>query len=272
MPQVNRKYLEIKEIENSLSDLIKKENIVQPNIKVISGNIQGDGYMGMVNIIELADLNSNSDRKTFNLVLKYATNNVIIRESMPIRKAFLNEIYVYENIFPEFAKFYTENQLSINNDKNFITTPKFYGCNRTELHESLVLENMKVVDYQMWNRMLPMDDDHIDLILKNYSKLHSVSFAMKKKDNVLFERLTRNLPDIFDYMKTNGQHLFEKAIANIVQNLDGKIDEKILKKVEEFGYGIDDFLTKLKEDDDYAVVIHGDCWNNNFLFKYRVTT
>lgn len=268
MPQVNQKYLEIKDIENSLCDLIKKENILKPNIKVISGNIQGDGYMGIVNVIELVDIDPNSEKKSFNLVIKIATNSIKVRKDMPIRNAFLAEMNVYETIYPEFYKFYYENIL--NKDDSFIKIPKFYGCDRTELHESLVLENMKPHGYQMWNRMLPMNDDHINLILNNYSKLHSVSFVMKKKDHALYERLTSDMVDIYDYLKKEGKLLFVKAIDSITKYWDGQIDDKALKKLDEFKYVVSDFLSDIKEVKEYVVLVHGDCWNNNLLFKYEV--
>nr|CAI5850183.1 unnamed protein product [Callosobruchus analis] len=118
-----------------------------------------------------------------------------------------------------------------------------------------------------------MNLSHTKKVLQEYAKLHALSFALKDQNPELFSTLIDGCTDnlFLDYLKK--PRFRESVIDSFHQGVG------ILKK-----YGDDDLAAKyakittdgvnrltemLVEKNEEKVINHGDCWNNNFMFKYK---
>ncbi|XP_068894809.1 uncharacterized protein [Tenebrio molitor] len=137
--------------------------------------------------------------------------------------------------------------------------------------EVLVFDNVKNAGYSLWNKKKPWTRKHINMVVEEYSKFHAVSFAMQDQHPEQFEELSSGLQEVFKmFLKSNGlDGMFMKCIDEVSDLLKGDLDDNILSTWKNFKSQIDYiFYDMCKEPDVKKVIIHGDCWNNNYMFKY----
>ncbi|CAH1163880.1 unnamed protein product [Phaedon cochleariae] len=241
-------------------------NIKDVHITGSTGNDQG--YMGEVIFVEAEGVTNEGSEKKIHLVVKHGKINEHLRKTTPVREVFVSEIYTYDNIFPVFQKFQKERGVEI-----FDSVPKCYKCLMFEHMEVIVLQNLKKVGYDLHDRKKPMDIDHLEIVLKEYGKFHATSFAMRDQDYELFEKLTENLPNVYkSFMELPDIDSFILSSTAIVIDILKKYkDEDLCKKFEKLmERGITNILMDVVDiRDPKAVICHGDCWNNNFMFKYE---
>jgi thiamine kinase-like enzyme len=255
------------DIENWLRPVLKKENLENYSIHISGSTEKGDGYLGDVTFVDVRGTNTN-EKKSYEFVIKSGKKSSQLREMIPVRNAFENEIYFYNEILPVFREFQAEKGIT----DPFDNTPKFYDSIIEEEMEVLILGNMKTSGYSLHDRFNPMDQEHIRKIIKVYGKLHAISFALRDQKPEVFKELGGKLTDM---MKLSAKYIKPKEDRNTYEDII-----KIAKEKKE-----DDVVAKLNilnertkrlneitdPNDPYAVILHGDCWNNNFMFKYAVS-
>ncbi|KAJ8981814.1 hypothetical protein NQ317_007400 [Molorchus minor] len=129
---------------------------------------------------------------------------------------------------------------------------------------------MKEIGYELWDRKIPMTPDHAELVLKEYAKFHAVSLAMREKRPVHFEELTKDLGNVFQDAPP------EKSLKMIMSAVEGGLEavkgnQVATEALERYALVAEKFwLEDMKNLDEPLVVLHGDCWCNNFLFKNEV--
>lgn len=244
-----------------VTKIAEQNNFTQYSIEEYSTSSKGDNYVG-----EIICVSIKSPDRTLELVVKKAPASEQFRKLMPIRDIFLNEIYLYNEVLPTFVKFQKENGL-----KNiFDSYAKFYGKCEGENDECLVMENLIKNGYTHWNRQLPMNAEHVGLVMAEYGKLHAASFALKKKNPKLFDKLKSALrDDDKKFERINVRSFLKSSSAAIEGAIKGnshleKVFEKVCLNAEDY------FLVDLQRDTEQKVISHGDCWCNNMLFKYEV--
>lgn len=248
------------------NDLLKqiagKNGFKEYVTKVYTTASKGDNYLG-----ELLCVTVEESDKTIEMIFKRAPSNENFRKSLPVRDMYLKEIYMYDEVLSAFTNF----QIEHNVQNPFNGLAKLYGTCEEEGSECLVLENLVKSGYNLWNRKLPMNHDHIELVMKEYGKFHAVSFAMKNKDPELFRKITQPLTkDHTEYEKQNLQEFLKSSCGTLQKVVKGdpimeKTFLKIVSNLENY------FSIELQEPKDKMVITHGDCWCNNMLFKYEVS-
>jgi thiamine kinase-like enzyme len=253
------------DIENWLRLVLKKENLENYSIDISGSTEKGDGYIGDVTFVDVRGTTNTNEKKSYEFVIKSGKKSSQLREMIPVRNAFENEIYFYNEILPVFREFQAEKGIT----DPFDNTPKFYDSIIEEEMEVLILGNMKTSGYSLHDRFNPMDQEHIRKIIKVYGKLHAISFALRDQKPEVFKELGGKLTDM---MKLSAKYIKPKEDRNTYEDII-----KIAKEKKE-----DDVVAKLNilnerakrqneitdPNDPYAVILHGDCWNNNFMFKY----
>ncbi|XP_068896135.1 uncharacterized protein [Tenebrio molitor] len=253
------------DIENWLKPVLKKESLANYSIHISGSTEKGDGYLGDVTFVEVRGTANTNEEKSYDFVIKCGKKSSQLRDMMPIRNVFENEIYFYNEILPVFKEFQAEKGIT----DPFDNTPKCYDSIIEEEMEVLILGNMKTSGYCLHNRLHPMNKEHIRKVIKVYGKFHAISFALRDQKPEVFKKLGGKLTDI---MKLMTKYIKPIEGANNYQDII-----KIAKEKKE-----DDVVTKLNilnerakrnneltdPSDPYAVILHGDCWNNNFMFKY----
>ncbi|KAL1517759.1 hypothetical protein ABEB36_001485 [Hypothenemus hampei] len=221
-------------------------------------------YFGLITAITLKETQGNNKVE---LILKAAqTNQDAVRGFRAISEAFQREIIIYEKILTELVMF--QRNFSISNP--FEGIPRYYGS----VHEALLMDNLKVSGYQLWNHWRPMDFDHMSLIVQEYAKLHAVSLAYGNKYPNKFKELIKSIKNNFlEQREAKNPELYQhqrdvvfKVCKKAVQN-----NATALKAVEKFKMKYLSFWNenKTNPEEDVLVVCHGDCHPGNILIKYK---
>lgn len=244
-----------------LEPLALRENLKRSTVSVTGTTEKGDGYMGDITFVKVEDENG----KTYSLVVKSAKKSPLLREQLPVRMAYKNEIFLYTEVLKQFVNFQKEKNVKCVFDN-------YAKCYETLIYddvEVVVLENMKDAGYFLWDKAVGMNRGHVVEVLKNYGKLHAISYALKDQKPELFHNLASKLPDIFIEMEQIFQDLQKKIFEEIIDLAKTKgyndIAEKLVSMEEKISV-----IYKGDKENPYAIIAHGDCWNNNVMFKYKV--
>lgn len=159
-------------------------------------------------------------------------------------------------------------------DQGFHAFCKCYHTIDSEGNEALFLEDLKQRHFEMLNHRT--DDitlEHASLVMSALGKLHGLTFVLKNQSPKKFQDLVHQMPEVFicgtdDYLR----EFFEELKSRIMGSLDSNRDSAIISKLTRlFGESHFDIAMRCVDGaaaEPYAVICHGDCWNNNFLFKY----
>lgn len=152
--------------------------------------------------------------------------------------------------------------------------PRYYHSVTGKEQEVIYLEDMRRHNFRMCDRKKGMDDKHVILILKELGKLHAGSVIWMSKDEFIDVDILKKYPVLTE--------AFDEMMPEVTMDdmFASYLDKSafIAEKNEGYGY-VGDYLRSIKKDvsaefkrmlevSDFKVICHGDCWNNNFLFKY----
>lgn len=256
------------DINSIVKAICEKEGIQNFHFKLTGTNKKGEGYMGDIQFVTIEDTKT---KRKIPIVIKRAFEAEDVRNKVPIKESYMNEIYVYSKVLPKFQAF--QKELAIKD--RFSQTAHFYAFSTTEPHEFIVLENVKEKGFTLIDKTQILSSDYIELIFKKYGKFHGLSYAYKGKNPEEFRSLYSNLQDILP--KFLKEDLFPDTIklAGILgsKSLIPGVDDKVIAKFDEYkNNAIGIFENILKYDGKWGVITHGDCWSNNMMFKHDVIT
>lgn len=285
-------------IRGGLNEVLNKELDSQKiNVNIELGSKKGDNFIGIVYRVtgKLSNDTSNEDvnnnKSSISLILKVAPTNKARRYTFSSRSCFLREIQMYDEVLPMFRQF-QESCGIIPEENGFHEYPKCYKTIDAELDETLIFQDLKVDQFEMFDRFQVITIDHVRLIMKTLGKYHALSFALRVR-SLKFEQSNTILIRIFvlqdqqpeqleryskmeeNFMRNIDENLIiylETMLNSVFGSLDQEGDEQLLEKVKEFfkpGH-----IAIMKEccngelAEPYSVICHGDCWSNNMLFNY----
>lgn len=253
------------DIVETVVNIAKQEGIVDCSLDGLKTG-DGQGYMGVIDFVHLNGKTKCGKEKKISFAIKTAASNKTLRETPFMINTFEREFQMYKSVFPALYNF--EKEKGIKNP--LPSVPKCYSVFDKTVPEILILEDLIQSGYKTWDRMLMMDDRHVRIVVQEYARFHSVSFAIQDQHPVQFVELTKNLDNIFDkYMKGTG--IFDAAIrkcklalASLDSNSKAFARYKLfLSRVEQ------EFSDLMATCSKYYVILHGDGWCNNMLFKYN---
>lgn len=203
-------------------------------------------------------------------------------------KAFLqsaNEVFFYKTIIPNFTKYAVESDVSSDNwiAKIYFADCAIYPDLSTAKETILVLEDLNSAGYRLSSSKIDLDEDHLKVMARKIASYHAVSFAMKIRNDPMLENLAKGLipfhykseaqgdleaykylcpisfERLFNYISNTPEHQNDKVFLKNLENLKRKVDSSFLDIMEDF----------LKNDHQFAVILHGDYYRNNVMFKYE---
>lgn len=248
-------------IKSLLPPVLNKLDITDYTIEINAGSATGDGYLGDIFSVKVKHNGGDTD-----LIVKTAPRDKQLRELLRADLVFRNEIVYYTEVFPEMDSLQKERQI-----QHPLEFTNYYTSSLKRGEETLVLQNLKTAGYRLCDRRKPFDAPHLVLVLNYYAKLHALSFALRSQRPEVFERLANSLlnvlpviyPSYIDgikqLMRRNANMLKRRGLGK-----ESASAEKIANEAELILY-----LQNVPADES-CVLLHGDCWSNNLLFKYDV--
>ncbi|KAK5646584.1 hypothetical protein RI129_005048 [Pyrocoelia pectoralis] len=229
-----------------------------------------DGEENMGGLIIKADVldRTKTDESVTNFILKCSPPSKILRSTIPVKDIYNIEIYIYSTVFPEFTRIQKEKNIR----NPFTSYPRFYKSLNDDGEEMLVLQNVKMLGYKHRDRHQPLDYDHILSIIKQYAKLHALSYAIRNQKPELFENFEKNMQNHFF-----GDFNFGGLVVNINQRtinalkaLDPVKDDLFYDRFSYFAENPTKVLKNLIHSTSRNKVIsHINCGISNLLFKYQ---
>ncbi|KAG5671600.1 hypothetical protein PVAND_001793 [Polypedilum vanderplanki] len=261
--------------EKVLQEIIEKELNLLPEDCIkeyAAGSAKGDNYLGIVYRI---NVKSKKDKNSFlNVIAKLPPQNASRREQFSANFCFLRECQFYDIIVPMYKEFQIEKGINVETD-GFHHTAKCYKTFNEEPTEGIFLEDLKPLNFEMFDRLKEVTKDQVFLVMKTLAKLHAISFAIQDQKPDKIKDFTEMI-DFFThqcYKDNSGMKLwFEKLMKQGLDVLRKSKNPDLIKRVENALQNNLELVvrecTNSKEIFPYAAISHGDCWNNNIMYKY----
>ena len=204
----------------------------------------------------------NEEKKTYHLVAKLLMPDASMKVFNQYFKSSLREYTIYTELINNFNKILSDKLPQ----EPLITLPKLIYGKHTSSEYILVFENLDYAGYEMNDKRKGLNPQQLKAAVDKIARIHAVSYVFyKTTDTTKYSCF----PSLQEYMNT-----FNVLLGGM---FDGCITFlKRCKDTEELGKKIElnksSFLEKTSSAliNQYQVkcLVHGDYWNNNFMFKY----
>ncbi|KAG6558473.1 EcKinase 5 isoform B [Microplitis demolitor] len=169
---------------------------------------------------------------------------------------FFNEAHVFKNVLPHLKH---------------VAPPCVYAS-----PDEIVLEDMRIHGYVVQPRSNLLDMEHCTAVVQKLAFLHASSLALKLKNPSLFIELMTPLKEIVfpeDDAPSFGKSI-DLSIGLAVRHLESlEQSSELVNAIKLLESKTKDVFNIMKNlvapgRDKYNSMSHGDCWNNNILFKH----
>ncbi|ROT71080.1 hypothetical protein C7M84_010599 [Penaeus vannamei] len=155
-----------------------------------------------------------------------------------------------------------------------LRVPRCFHTSLEEFQEVIFLEDLRPKGFKMFDRKKGMDVAHTKLVLEELARLHAASYLLKAKIPDLAEKYPVLNLDWLNYADDAGELMYKTLSTqmDIVKDMLNKVGgyevaENWLSRNRERVLEI--LGTNIERVPPFAVLCHGDCWNNNVLFRYN---
>lgn len=253
---------------DTLCEIIKKDLQISPDefSIEISDNIQHGGYVA--DIFFLVITNKLSQEKSYIIVKQQkCLNNKPLEFTNAL---FDNETHFFKNIWTKLSQFYEERT-----GKCLDFVPECLSVPDGGI-KKIVLENLTVQGFVIHDKAKPFDEEHLGTIFKTLGRFHGVSRAFKHYNNKEYQQFFKPIYHKYkeDFTKDDSvtQRAFHTLCCHIQKYFDPETEASVLEKLKFYQTeGSKLVYESSEEEKDIEVMLHGDCWSNNFMLKYSVS-
>lgn len=261
--------------QETLKEMIKKNlntSYEQCSIAITAGSNKGDNYLGILYRVSIKDTKGND----LNVIIKLPPANAARREQFFARPSFLRESEFYETIYPMFRRFQEEKGINVKDD-GFYQVPFCYESLTEDLSEGLFLEDLKASGFEMFDRLKDVTADHVNRLMESLGKFHALSLAIKdqKPESITILKEMKdvllNRDDTFKEQMKSFLEISRNQVSDIInENANKDLKQKAHEHLDRDTFEIRKECIDGTSVEPYAVLCHGDCWNNNFMYRYEV--
>jgi hypothetical protein len=139
---------------------------------------------------------------------------------------------------------------------------------------AIVLDDLKEQGFQMLDKTVGLDMKHCLLVMKTLAQSHAASAVLHLKDPEIFKLFGESF-----YCERQRKFL-EQVFKSTMQSVAKEVENwplysyRFACKLHRLADNSVDFMIKDLErnDDDFNVLVHGDLWVNNMMFRYSDDT
>ncbi|CAG9860418.1 unnamed protein product [Phyllotreta striolata] len=235
------------------------------SVKLEGMKEKGDGYMSDINFAKITLNEPNQNGKELYMIAKVSKSGPEMRKFGEVLCK--REVAFYKEVVPLFNEFQMEKLV----DEPFEALPKCYKTIVTDQTEVIVQENLMKKGYKLHNKKIPMNMNHIKLVMKNYAKFHAISLALREQKPEVMAPFDESFTNWFVEQIAMFEPMYKSTVDKIIANLKEMDRSDLAKRYEKLvERGVPNMLTDLIKDmPEERVVTHADCHNGNFLFEYK---
>ncbi|CAG0921085.1 unnamed protein product [Notodromas monacha] len=266
-------------IARVVADEFKTEptNLLIKNWNITAGALRTDGFMSRMQRISVTARRKKMDandtegdpksEQKFSLLAKLYPPGELHKKLVRKMRVFEREIHVlhdYTNLVleqqvvepkirPSFAKlFFQEIGLEA-------------SC--------LVMEDLKEIGFRMNDKRLGMDLAHATLCVRAEAVHAATGFNAKQRMGIE-QYLLRNAPLVVEvYDKNFGQIMDVQIFPGTIAFAKSQNRPDLVQRLEDYVKKVKSpfarFMAGVLRFGELAVMSHGDCWNNNYMFRYE---
>lgn len=192
----------------------------------------------------------------------------VVRSAM--KELYTREILVYQVIVPNFLEI--QRRFKVIQGLR-ITFPNCIFTRDEKGKETIAIMSLrnKPNRFSIHNRFCKIDFSHSALVMKYLAKFHALSFVLENTNPEEFDKIKQSYLKDVQYsdpeLASRSMQCFYDASVNVVSDPVAKA------KLKELSPNILSVLYKCTLPvPPYSSICHGDCWNNNTLYRYKVRT
>ncbi|KAG5670235.1 hypothetical protein PVAND_000512 [Polypedilum vanderplanki] len=236
-----------------------------------AGSAKGDNYLGIMFRIQIKSKKDNSTK--LSLIAKLPPQNGARRDELQVGPAFNKEILFYDILMPIYKNFQEEKGIDVQTE-GFYETPKVYSTINEPPHEAIFFEDLKVRNFEMFDRFKDITKEYVIIVMKALAKMHATFFCVKDQKPDLVKQFI-GMEDFFIFLVRQGKNLlnawYEGQKVHALKALEKVENSDLKKKIENFlNRNMEDILNEVigtNVAEPYSTICHGDVWNNNMMFK-----
>lgn len=268
-------------VRDALVKVATGAKFLKPTFNISSGSNVGDGFVSVMLrvVIEGYKVNDTIDYKgvkhKLRIIVKLAPFSKTRREQFGANILFEREVQMYNEYLPVLEQYQIEKGIS--RKDGLYNFPRCYSAlfDKDRDETLLIMEDLIQQEFGLWNKYEPMDYFHASKVMESLGRFHALSLIIKKQKPETFTKFEK-YNDLMAQMINNEamQDMFKNYFDNAINSFletETEPREKLLKFKESF---VDEMLslTDAKRAEPYALVNHGDCWINNFMFKKGIVS
>lgn len=255
-------------VETALKTIALKRNFEAPTFEFSEGSDKG--FIGLIRRCRIRE----NDR-TLSVICKFLPSDEELNRKYNSHKLFKREIFVYQQVLPEFENIQYEHGLTYRDADGFWSYPECYHSEDNLKHPEksfILMEDLAEQGFTTADMFQPSDFSHALQLFIELGKYHAISFALKAIKPAVFDRF-RNLDDIMvQVMTTANMRDLAPRNCRLAAGLFERPEElhirnKILSYEHDLWQQMEEILDGSKAE-PYAALCHGDCWINNVMYSY----
>ncbi|XP_035897700.1 uncharacterized protein LOC118505675 [Anopheles stephensi] len=239
----------------------------QYKIEFDVGSNKGDGFVGQM---FKAYLTEGDRREVF--LCKIPPLNEARRRQFPTMTIFSRETLAYKTLLPAIFRY--QESKGVAREDGFFNVPRCYyaECDEATEESVIIMEDLRLQDYRMWDKMVPVNYEHVKLTMQSLGRLHAVSLALKRDRPEEFEQF--KVADPLQVVMPEGGPM-AAMMVQMLQDAKETLEPHETKEQSKMQKLMDNFYqemlgcTNSTTPEPYTVLGHGDCWVNNFMFNYK---
>uniref|UniRef100_A0A336MCN0 CSON013154 protein n=1 Tax=Culicoides sonorensis TaxID=179676 RepID=A0A336MCN0_CULSO len=246
-------------IEEILQDYLKGDSIKVICFNVAPATAKGNQYASVILRVTI-EYEQNGKNYFKPIILKIRHQDETTAQLLEEYDMHLKEMSFYKRIIPEFHLL-----LKSIGDKDRLCPNTLTVDHK---NHALIFQDLKDSGYELADRKSGVDWSHLNLYIQKISKFHACSVVYKQNTGETFPEFQKGLfhKDATGFDTFWKQNM--KTLASEVENWQGfekyahklkKLSDVIVKQ------GQDIFL---RDESQFNVLIHGDTWVANMMFKY----
>lgn len=252
--------MSLQKLEGILKHVAEVEGIKSYEVHPNKDTLRGDGFLSEFYTGQV------KNKDTGEVIYAYIKN-------MPANpgpfgpSAFFNENKFYTTIWPQLDKFQTEKGIKT----GFKHIPRFFCASDKPGEEYICMEDLRTQKFVMWDKRQVLNGKILRMIFNKYGKFHALSFAFKDQNYEKYTQIANELKDI--YCEFSEDDDFLKSLRNSVLTACEAVNEIDVTKAKQIKDSLENpdqrYCSIKVYDGQYSGLVHGDCWSNNSLYKFR---